>query len=167
MATGQMTGGGSGVSAWPSEPHSCGTEFDPADGWQLDSLLDIAGLPSSVAATRRYIRQLLGDWGLDDLKDHAELLVSELTTNAVVASAELAVGGPIQLRVLSDKARIAILVSDVNPRPPVRLEAGGDSEGGRGLALVDALSDQWGWFPRMDRPGKVVWCVIQPGGLGQ
>jgi len=99
-----------------------------------------------------------------EISDTAELIVSELMTNAVAASRALE-GGPFPVRfwLLSDRKQVLILVWDASPEPPVRMEPAADVEGGRGLMLVDALSTQWDWYPVADKiEGKAVWALISP-----
>ena len=49
---------------------------------------------------------------------------------------------------------------DADPRPPVRVDAGGDAESGRGLLLVEALSQQWGSYVPAQMGGKAVWALL-------
>jgi anti-sigma regulatory factor (Ser/Thr protein kinase) len=111
--------------------------------------------------------------GLDRLTETIELLVSELVTNAVKATAGQGQPVPIRLRLSSDKARFLIEVWDADPRPPMPKDLGADGrpalgdEGGRGLFLVGALSERWSWYASREWGGKVVWCELgapQPDG---
>ena len=65
----------------------------------------------------------------------------------------------MRLWLLSDTAQIAILVWDANPQPPVRTQVGYGAESGRGLLLVEAVSQQWGWYAPRETTGKVVWAL--------
>lgn len=86
--------------------------------------------------------------------DEAQLLVSELVTNAVRHG-----GPPVTVRVECVGAEgLRVSVSDGDPRPPVRRDVEPESEGGRGVALVDILSDRWG--VEAGAPGKTVWFVL-------
>ncbi len=78
---------------------------------------------------------------MSDRSETAELIVSELVSNAVAASRALD-GGPFPVRfwLLSDRKRVLIVVWDASPIPPARLDPADDAEDGRGLMLVDALS---------------------------
>jgi anti-sigma regulatory factor (Ser/Thr protein kinase) len=87
--------------------------------------------------------------------------VSELVTNAVAASADPLC--PVRVWLTSDGKCVAILVSDSNPQPPIRVDAGLETEGGRGLLLVDVVSAKWGWYPVPGGQGKVVWALIGEG----
>lgn len=61
---------------------------------------------------------------------------------------------------MSGSARVLILVWDSSPRPPVRIDSGDEAENGRGLMLVEAISEQWGWYRRQDGDGKFVWVAV-------
>ena len=110
---------------------------------------------------------MLWEWGLNGAAETAELLVSELVTNAVQATAGRDRLLPIRLYLSSDKERLLIEVWDANPRPPVLTRLGEDGipalgdEGGRGLFLVATLSHRWNWYASRQWGGKVVWCEIQ------
>jgi anti-sigma regulatory factor (Ser/Thr protein kinase) len=131
-----------------------------AEDWPLQSFLELGALPGAVPCARLHTRHVLWEWGLTALQDDTELLVSELVTNAVHASQSLEGMFPVRMRLLSDRAQVAIVVWDANPRPPVRTTAGEDDETGRGLILVDAISERWDWNATPDTGGKVVWCVL-------
>ena len=99
---------------------------------------------------------------LADLADDAEAIVSELVANAAVhASAGL--GQPvIRLALAFDHGELAILVSDGNPDLPQPQHPAEDDESGRGLLMVQALSDRYGWYPLQGgAAGKVVWAVLR------
>ncbi len=68
----------------------------------------------------------------------------------------------MHLRLASDYMRVRAEVWDSVPRMPAVRQAGPDEEGGRGLALVEALSDRWGWTTAPGWPGKVVWAELRP-----
>jgi len=107
-----------------------------------------------------HARAVLWEWGLAGLTEQAELLVSELVTNAVQASRVLGQFTAVQLWLLSDQRRVLILVWDASPQPPLPREPGEEiGEGGRGLMLVDAISDQWSWYSVPGIGGKVVWAL--------
>ncbi len=130
-----------------------------ADNWPLQSFLELGALPGAVPCARLHARQLLWEWGLTALRDDVELLVSELVTNAVRASQSMEQVFPVRLRLLSDRSQVLILVWDANPQPPVPIDPGED-ETGRGLVLVEALSERWDWGATPDTGGKMVWCIV-------
>ena len=90
----------------------------------------------------------------------AELLVSELVTNAMRISRATAQDAPVRLWVVSNRAQVVILTWDASPVPPVLTNAGDDAENGRGLLIVQAVSAQWGWDFPPGMGGKVVWAQI-------
>jgi len=98
---------------------------------------------------------------LRSLGEGAELLVTELVTNAVKASRAMTQAFPVRLWLASDSAQVLILVSDASPEPPVRIDTSDEAENGRGLMLVEAISEQWGWYFREDNDGKVVWATMR------
>jgi anti-sigma regulatory factor (Ser/Thr protein kinase) len=141
--------------------------------WELRTFLELGALPTAVPCARLHTRQVLWEWHLDALSDTAELVVSELVTNAVRASAGLTgsrrtgrwVPGtpPVRLWLFSDRQRVLIRVWDGNDRHPAPQHPGPDLESGRGLLLVDSLSTEWGSYPLEKSSGKVVWALIVPG----
>lgn len=131
-----------------------------ADPWPLRSSLILGAIPGAVPSARLHVRQVLWEWELTGLSEDTELLVSELVTNALRVSQAMEQISPIRLWVLSDKSQVLIMVWDGNLRPPVRIDVDEDTEGGRGLLLVETLSEQWGWYPVKDIGGKWVWCTV-------
>ncbi|MCI0385863.1 ATP-binding protein [Streptomyces sp. CNQ085] len=150
--------------------------------------------PRSVARARELARRRLTAWGLEDLADTTELLVSELVTNALrhgmgvspaqpgagalparpgvgvppaapgVGVPPAAPGGEIRLRLLLDRTLVCE-VWDSGLVQPRRRRARDTDEGGRGLQLVDLLSSGWG--SRRTPRGKTVWFELalpQEGG---
>jgi anti-sigma regulatory factor (Ser/Thr protein kinase) len=114
-----------------------------------------------VPCARLHTRQLLWEWGLAALTDSTELVVSELVTNAIQASRSTGQAWPVRLWLLSDKAQVLVLVWDASPRPPVQADISDETENGRGLLLVEAVSQEWAWyFPAADEGGKYVWAPV-------
>jgi hypothetical protein len=136
--------------------------------WPLQSFLELGALPSAVPCARLHARHVLWDWGVSSLIDSTELLVSEIITNAVHISREMDLPA-VRLWLLCDRARVVVLAWDPSPLPPLPADPRADAESGRGLLLVDAISERWGWYfpgkqPGTDAPGqrgKVVWAVVQ------
>ena len=133
----------------------------------LRSYLELGALPTAVPCARLHAKQLVWEWGLIGLAATAELLVSELVTNAVQAMAGQGNQAAVRLRLSSDNARFVIEVWDADPRPPAPKDLGADGvpdlaeEGGRGLFLVAALSVRWDWYLTEEPTGKVVWCELE------
>ncbi|WP_169314141.1 ATP-binding protein [Streptomyces piniterrae] len=115
----------------------------------------------AVPQARRIIRTELARWGLHEHVEIAELLVSELVTNALRHA-----WGPIHLRMSHspDGRTLRCDIADGSPatppasRPPARA----DEEHGRGLHLVDQLSTRWG--ARRTAAGKTVWFELRTHG---
>ncbi|MGW2045172.1 ATP-binding protein [Streptomyces sp. NPDC001858] len=129
-----------------------------ADSWEYS--LYIPADPRAVTVCRRTLRLILTLHGLAGLVDTAELLASELMSNAVLHTK-----GPACLRLRFRDGVLQIGAWDADPEPPDpprRLEGLGDAESGRGMALVRACSDLWHWQPlsRMGHRGKLVWCEL-------
>lgn len=106
----------------------------------------------SVARARELARDQLTDWGLQDLVDTTELLVSELVTNALRHG-----HGEIRVRLLLDRTLVCE-VWDADLAQPRRRRARDTDEGGRGLQLVGLLSTGWG--SRRTPRGKTVWFEL-------
>jgi anti-sigma regulatory factor (Ser/Thr protein kinase) len=119
-------------------------------------------LPTDAAAAsfaRTFVRVVLGAWGLDRLEPDASLLATELVTNGLRYG-----GGPRSLTLVARGGRLRIAVADHEPvRRPRRRPASLTAEGGRGLALVEAMATTWGTHRSRLHRGKVVWCELPLG----
>jgi anti-sigma regulatory factor (Ser/Thr protein kinase) len=125
----------------------------------LSSALEFAPLPTAVSCARLHAVHVLHEWGLRGLAEDAALIVSELMTNAVDASAVLPDRPPVTLRLLVGERSLLIEVWDQSPLDLEPREADADSECGRGLTVVAALSDRCGW-ERTGHRRKVVWAEL-------
>jgi serine phosphatase RsbU (regulator of sigma subunit)/PAS domain-containing protein/anti-sigma regulatory factor (Ser/Thr protein kinase) len=105
--------------------------------------------PVAVAKARDCAVRQLADWGLDEVSFGAELVVSELVTNAIRHAS-----GPVRLRLIREGGLICE-VSDGSSTFPRPRRARSDDEGGRGLMLVARLSRRWGTRPTDN--GKIIW----------
>jgi hypothetical protein len=114
--------------------------------WQLT--MDLA----EVRTARSVTRERLAAWGLEQLSDLAELLVSELVTNALRVARE-----EVRLRLMR-VGTLLVEVSDDDHNLPQLRRADQDDEDGRGLALVSNLSQRWGTSRKA--VGKVVWFEL-------
>lgn len=111
--------------------------------------------PESAAKARRLVCSSLSVWGLDDLAEDGAVIVSELVSNAVRHARREAIRVTIEQ---PEVGCVRVGVVDFSKVQPVRRAAGPEDEGGRGLALVDRLADDWGtdllpW-------GKRVWAEL-------
>ncbi|MEV7344036.1 ATP-binding protein [Streptomyces sp. NPDC093544] len=112
----------------------------------------------AVTVCRRTVRLILTMHGLIRLADVAELLAAELVSNAVRHTK-----GPAALRLHHRNGVLRIGAWDASPvPPPYDLAVAADGEAGRGLALVRACADNWGWHPLRQGgdTGKYVWCDL-------
>ncbi|MFI5551065.1 ATP-binding protein [Streptomyces sp. NPDC051738] len=133
------------LSGYPQPPMRAGhlsVEYDPR--------------PSVVREARAEVRRQLEGWGFadldDDVADVAELLVSELATNALLHST-----GRFRLTLFAAHGILRCEVRDEGRRVPTVLEAGA-AENGRGMFLVEALARRWGCH--RDGAGKTVWFEL-------
>jgi anti-sigma regulatory factor (Ser/Thr protein kinase) len=126
---------------------------------QISSALEFAPLPTAVPCARLHAVHVLHEWGLRDLAGDAEMIVSELITNAIEASTLLPERPPVSLRLLLTGKSLVIEVWDHSPLDLEPREADADDECGRGLTVVAALSDRWGW-ERTGHDRKVVWAEL-------
>ncbi len=117
---------------------------------------DLPADPAVVSEVRASALRQLTDWGLDEAAFAAELILSELVTNAVRHGT-----GPIRVRLLHDRTLICE-VSDTSSTAPHLRRAASTDEGGRGLFLVAQLSQTWG--TRYLSEGKVIWAECELDG---
>ncbi len=171
MSTGAVTTSGPGTVAGHASRHGFAGGMSRTDNrpqWPLSAQLPLGALPTAVPCARMFTHVVLDEWGLAAAADSAGLVVTELLTNSVRACT-----GPdgrprydgtilpvVHLRLASDRARVLVEVWDSVRHAPVARRAGPDEEGGRGIALVQALSDRWDWATVPGWPGKVVWAVL-------
>ncbi|WP_052440497.1 ATP-binding protein [Streptacidiphilus anmyonensis] len=109
--------------------------------------------PRNVRHARRITRTALAAWGAADLVDSAEMIVSELVTNAMRYGS-----GPVDLTLALTDAGLRVSVTDEGTALPSAREAGEDALGGRGLQIVRLLAESWDVVVRLT--GKTVTCVL-------
>ena len=135
---------------------------------ELTSRLALGALPTSVPSARAYTHEVLATWNLAQMSDSAEIVVTELVTNAITHGSPSHRGTPIpavHLQLTAGSGDLVVDVWDASRCPPVLgPDVPADDENGRGLVLVDAICDTWrsevvpGW------PGKRVRAVLKiPG----
>ncbi|MFI1802735.1 MULTISPECIES: ATP-binding protein [Streptomyces] len=112
--------------------------------------------PESAALARRLVRIALATWGLEELVDDASVIVTELVSNAAdhgrLPSIRVIVSRPS-----AHCVRIGV-VDRSKELPMMRTDSNGEQTRGRGLLIVDALTEQWG--TELYRWGKQVWGDI-------
>ncbi|WP_405851022.1 MULTISPECIES: ATP-binding protein [unclassified Streptomyces] len=127
---------------------------------------DFAMGEHSARHLRRILRLYLKGWELLDVADAAELALAELIANVV----RYVPGRRCQTFIfLLAAGGVRVEVADACPDVP-RMVVGDElDEGGRGLVLVDAVTDKWGVEPRPDGRGKTVWfeCLAVAGAAGR
>ncbi len=115
---------------------------------------DLAMGEHSARHLRRILRLYLSGWGLLDVADAAELALTELIANVV----RHVPGRRCQTLIfLLPDGRVRVEVADASPRLPRAVVGDALDEGGRGLSLVDAVTDAWGVEVRPGGGGKTVW----------
>jgi hypothetical protein len=111
-----------------------------------------------IAEAAGFARDLVGEacerWGLANLVESAEIVVTELVSNAVRHA-----NPPIDLSLARRGRYLYIGVRDNSPGAPHRMTVEEPSDHGRGLLIVDAFATAWGNAPNAD--GKVVWATLR------
>jgi anti-sigma regulatory factor (Ser/Thr protein kinase) len=158
-----VTSKGAGMSLEPPspEPGPAG-DREPGVPEDWEYTLQVPCDPIAPCIARRTLRTIFEEHGYDELADLAELLTSELVTNAYRYA-----DGPASVRVKRDGKRVRVTVWDPNPKLP-SLDgepiAEEDAERGRGLGLVRMCADSWGGFALKGEPqgigGKLMWFEL-------
>ncbi|WP_328224258.1 MULTISPECIES: ATP-binding protein [unclassified Streptomyces] len=155
----QARGGGPvaiGASSGEAVEEAAGDAEDKAGAGQLRRRLGRADL-RAVPEARRALRELLRQWGRPGRSEIAELLTSELVTNAIIHTDHDAV-----LTATVSPRGLHVEVRDfVGRRPKPRMSNADDATHGRGLLLVQSLADAWG--VQAHGVGKAVWFDLDGG----
>ncbi|GAA2936195.1 ATP-binding protein [Streptomyces enissocaesilis] len=121
--------------------------------------------PASVSAARRYVAEILGEWGMppgSDAADTVRLIVSELATNAVQHTFGQSPTFTVDVQLERDE-QLRIGVTDSHPRWPKRLPAAVQQDNGRGMVIIRWLTAECGGRvsvqPTRDG-GKTVWIAL-------
>jgi anti-sigma regulatory factor (Ser/Thr protein kinase) len=118
--------------------------------------------PESVGLAREFTRVTLADWGLAGLLTEAELVISELVTNALRHGLSRRGPGkehPIRLRLMAQAPYLMCMVTDPSRAIPLRRSCDADAETGRGLQVIESCCSRWGWH-LLDDGGKMVWALL-------
>lgn len=118
-------------------------------------MLTLKGAPVAVPTGRELVKALVKYWWVPELEDSATLVAAELIGNAIRYGQDI-----VLMLYLDDQRRVVVQVWDADPALPVPGEAAELDEGGRGLLLVEACSDEWGCTPDV-LGGKIVWAKIK------
>lgn len=141
--------------------------------WPLSiAMPPLAALPTAPGCARADVRAVLSAWEMAALTEIAELVVDELVTNAVCASARSGTTAShmaesttpvIRTCLLADSTWLRAEIWDQADGVPVLGQAPMHAESGRGLAIVDAITEgRWGWYPApRGQKGKCVWAEMR------
>ncbi|MDG4858569.1 ATP-binding protein [Streptomyces sp. T-3] len=120
--------------------------------------------PRAIGIARHTLADILKAHHVPALRDPAELLASELLTNALQHTT-----GPAALKLRHNGDALRLGAWDTDPAPPKPRPPTGET--GRGLHLVEACSDDWGWFQvnpaGTGATGKYVWCELAGSDSGK
>lgn len=120
--------------------------------------------PEAVPQLRHHARAALTAWGLTSIAGTAELVSTELVTNAIVASGAQPIAAPIGLHLAAYPGRLVVMVRDASPGAPRPQPLEDDAVSGRGLQIIEKLSADWGCLTLPHGKGKVVWCLLNLDG---
>ncbi|MFD0883359.1 ATP-binding protein [Streptosporangium algeriense] len=108
-----------------------------------------------VASARRFVRDIAVDWkAAESIPEIAELLTSEIVTNAIVHAAV----PPVHVTVMREGRLMVVEACDFSSTTPQIRNAASMETSGRGLTVVKELSHAWGWLP--NPYGKSVWFEL-------
>ncbi|WP_236257879.1 ATP-binding protein [Streptomyces hygroscopicus] len=113
--------------------------------------------PRAVGQARAELRKALAGWGLVTVEGTAQIVLSELLTNAI-RHTRVSAGQEIETRYLCEGDSVRIEVHDASDERPELRNPSSEVAHGRGLVLVEALADRWGVTP-CPVVGKSVWAV--------
>ncbi|GAA3371894.1 hypothetical protein GCM10020367_24560 [Streptomyces sannanensis] len=124
-------------------------------GSRLRSVLPFTAAPAELRHLRKAVRSTLGQWGLRPVADETELAVSELATNVIKHVGE---GAAATLVLEAFQHVLRVELHDDSHAVPALTSVDSDTECGRGLHLLSALSAGWGTL--VTATGKAVWCEL-------
>lgn len=118
-------------------------------------VIELSPNPDSVARARRWSNEVLQDLGIPELADTLALLVSELVTNVVVHARTAC-----EVTILDEVDRLRVAVRDGSDRlPGLNLRSDPLAQSGRGMLLIDGMSDRYG-VEQLPGGGKLVWFEL-------
>lgn len=141
------------------------------DMYANSNCMKLAAIPDAPSAARRFAKSILNRWNLPGMIRDAELVISEMVTNAVqhvgIIDAypkptymQLQEAKLISVCLYRHENFLVIEVWDPSTEPPIKRDAEATDEGGRGLVLIEAFTEGWG-YRRPLTGGKVVWCAMK------
>lgn len=130
----------------------------------------LSGGLQAAGVARHFTRSTLHGWNLGDLVENVEVIVSEMLSNAIrhgLGGTRDLPGAPdlVGLGLLRRGGTVLCAVSDPSIDVPVVREPDDFAESGRGLHLIDSLSESWGWTPP-NHTGKAVWATVSTADCG-
>jgi len=135
------------VTSSTSTDHQPPRQIQSFRSWTVTS-------PAQLRVLRTQLRHLTGLWALsEDCTDRVLMVVNELTSNAIDHARTTCA-----ITVRHSKALVRVLVADDSPLPPRIAPYDVHATRGRGLQMVKAMADRWGWTPRSG--GKTVWAAV-------
>lgn len=135
----------------------------------VSQMTPLGALKTAPGCARAHLRDTLAEWQMTAYEEVAELLTSELVANAVLASTDehghpVYVNGHLPViifRMVASPDGLVLEAWDLVPTAPVMRQPDIWNESGRGLLLVDTLSQRWDWKTTPDWPGKCVWAELR------
>jgi anti-sigma regulatory factor (Ser/Thr protein kinase) len=141
----------------------------PAESPTVSGCCPLSPSPDAASRARTFTRRTLASWGLDELIADAEIIVSELLANAIrhawtghTEGGTHTDGPGLALWLLRDSSAFMCVVTDPSDAAPALQQPGPTGENGRGLHVIHALSDHWGWSAFAEH-GKAVWAILFHG----
>ena len=122
---------------------------------QLPRRISLAAGPAAAGEARSQVRAAVYAWNVPVDLAVADLLTSELVTNAITHAA----GERVMLVITCVCGQLRVDVHDTSPAAPVLVDAPVDAETGRGLMLVASLSAGWGCY--RTPAGKAVYFTLE------
>jgi anti-sigma regulatory factor (Ser/Thr protein kinase) len=136
--------------------------------WPHESAQSFGPYDSTAPTVRLYARVVLAEWGMADLAPTAELVLSELVTNALQITWQLRLDTPVGVRLLADSCWLVLEVWDGAHEVPrmqapdlaAEFDGGDESDGhGNGLMIVATMCHQWGHL-HCPEGGKIVYAIL-------
>ena len=115
--------------------------------------------PEAARRARRFVENTVSDWELDEVLDVAVIAAGELAANAVMHA-----GGDFTIGLVRLPDRLRLMVGDPRPQPVVPRDPPAMAIGGRGLAMIDSIADDWGC--EVQQGGKVIWADFRGPSYG-